>query len=142
MSVHEQIDAYINSQVEPKRNEMRALHTQIVQALPGCKLWYEDGKNAEGKVVSNPNIGYGYYTIKYADGTTREFFQIGLSANTTGISVYILGIPDKAYLSQTYGANLGKASITGYCIKFKKLADINIDVLEEAIKDGVRITGE
>jgi hypothetical protein len=142
MDVHEQIDAYINSQAEPKRNEIRTLHAQIVQALPGCKLWFEDGKNAEGKVVSNPNIGYGSYTIKYADGTTREFFQIGLSANTTGISVYILGIPDKTYLSQTYSATLGKASITGYCIKFKKLADINLTVLEEAIKDGVRITGE
>jgi len=84
MNVHEQIDAYINSQAEPKRNEMRTLHTQIVQALPGCKLWYEDGKSAEGKVVSNPNIGYGSYNIKYTDGTIREFFQIGLSANTTG----------------------------------------------------------
>ena len=142
MNAQEQIDEYINSLPETKRGDMQALHTRILQALPGCKLWFEDGKNSEGKVVSNPNAGYGAYTIKYADGTTREFFQIGLSANTTGISVYILGIPDKTYLSQTYSGNLGKASITGYCIKFKKLADINLNVLEEAIKDGVRITGE
>ncbi|MES2108546.1 MAG: DUF1801 domain-containing protein [Bacteroidota bacterium] len=140
MNPQEQIDGYINSQPEAKRSEMQTLHTRILQALPGCKLWFEDGKNSEGKVVSNPNAGYGFYTMKYADGTTREFFQIGLSANTTGISVYILGIPDKTYLSQTYGKDLGKASITGYCIKFKKLADINVDVLETAIKDGVEIT--
>ena len=82
-------------------------------------------KTNKGKTVSNPNIGYGSYTIKYADGTTREFYQIGLSANTTGISVYILGIKDKKYLAQTYGKNLGKASVTGYCIKFKTLKDIN-----------------
>ena len=142
MDVQEQIKAYISSQPEPKRSDMQTLHMRILQALPGCKLWFEDGKNSEGKVVSNPNAGYGAYTIKYADGTTREFFQIGLSANTTGISVYILGIPDKTYLSQTYSGNLGKASITGYCIKFKKLADINLNVLEEAIKDGVRTKGE
>jgi len=142
MDIQQQIDEYINSQPEAKRSEMQTLHARILQALPGCKLWFEDGKNAEGKVVSNPNVGYGSYTIKYADGTTREFFQIGLSANTSGISVYILGIKDKTYLSQTYGTDLGKASVTGYCIKFKKLADINLDVLETAIKDGVRITGE
>jgi len=142
MDVQEQIDEYIASQPEAKRSEMQTLHTRILQALPECKLWFEDGKNSEGKVVSNPNAGYGSYTIKYADGTTREFFQIGMSANTTGISIYILGIPDKTYLSQTYGKDLGKASITGYCIKFKKLADINLDVLETAIKDGGVISGD
>jgi len=121
---------------------MQALHTRILQALPGCKLWYDDGKNADNKTVSNPNIGYGLYTIKYADGKTRDFYQIGLSANTTGISVYILGIKDKTYLTQTYGKDLGKASVTGYCIKFKNLKDINIDVLEKAIQDGVELTRE
>ena len=142
MSIQEQIEAYITSQPEPKRSEMQALHTRILQALPGCKLWYEDGKNADNKTVSNPNIGYGLYNIKYADGKTRDFYQIGMSANTTGISIYVLGIEDKKYLAQTYGKELGKASVTGYCIKFKKLKDINIDVLETAIQDGVEITRE
>ena len=115
---------------------------RILQVLPGCKLWFDTGKNSEGKTVSNPNIGYGLYTIKYADGKTRDFFQIGLSANTTGISVYILGIKDKNYLAQTFGKTLGKASVTGYCIKFKALKDINIDVLEGSIRYGVGATNE
>jgi len=142
MNVEEQIKQYITSQPEPKRSNMQTLHTHILQTLPGCKLWFEDGKNSEGKVVSNPNIGYGSYIIKYADGKTKEFFQIGLSANKTGISVYILGIEDKTYLAQTYGKEIGKASVTGYCIKFNKLKDINIDVLETAIRSGVELTSE
>ena len=137
MDVQEQIKAYITSQPEPKRDDMEKLHQHILQVLPGCKLWFDTGKNAENKTVSNPNIGYGFYTIKYADGSTRDFFQIGLSANTTGISVYILGLKDKTYLAQTYGEKLGKASVTGYCIKFKMLKDINVDVLEAAIRYGV-----
>jgi len=137
MNVQEQITAYITSQPEPKRSEMQALHQHILQVLPKCKLWFLDGKDDKGKTVSNPNIGYGLQNIKYADGTTREFYQIGLSANTTGISVYILGIKDKTYLAQTYGKELGKASVTGYCIKFKTLKDIHIDILEAAIRYGV-----
>jgi hypothetical protein len=137
MNVQEQINKYITSQPEPKRSDMQALHRRILQVLPGCKLWFVDGKNSEGKTVSNPNIGYGLYTIKYANGETREFFQIGISANTTGISVYIMGIKDKTYLAQTYGKKLGKANVTGYCIKFKTLKDINMDVLEAAIRYGV-----
>jgi hypothetical protein len=135
-SVQEQIKEYIASQPEPKRSEMQALHQLTLQVLPACKLWFSDGKNSDGKTIANPTIGYGFYTIKYTDGTTREFYQIGLSANKSGISVYILGIKEKAYLAKTYGEKLGKASVTGYCIKFKTLKDINIDVIEAAIKYG------
>jgi Domain of unknown function (DU1801) len=142
MNVQGQIKDYITSQPEPKRSDMQALHRIILQVMPACKLWFLDGKDSKGKIVSNPNIGYGSYSIKYADGTTREFYQIGLSANTTGISVYIMGIKDKTYLTQTYGKKLGKASVTGYCIKFKTLKDINIDILEAAIRYGVEITGK
>jgi hypothetical protein len=137
MKVQEQIKKYIASQTEPKRSDMQALHQRILQILPGCKLWFDDGINDENKTVSNPTIGYGLFTIKYADGKTREFFQVGLSANKSGISVYILGIKDKTYLAQTYAEKIGKATVTGYCIKFKVLKDINIDILEAAIKYGV-----
>jgi hypothetical protein len=140
MDIQEQIEKYITGQPEPKRSDMDKLHRIILQVLPECKLWFLDGKNSENKVVSNPNIGYGFYTIKYTNGTTRDFYQIGMSANTTGISVYILGIEDKTYLAQTYGKELGKASVTGYCIKFKNLKDINIDILKAAIQYGVEVT--
>ena len=142
MNVQQQIAAYITSQPKPKRSDMQALHQHILQVLPKCKLWFLDGKDDKGKTVSNPNIGYGSYTIKYADGTTREFYQIGLSANTTGISVYIMGIKDKTYLPHTYEKKLGKASVTGYCIKFKMLKDINLEILEAAIQYGVGATNE
>jgi hypothetical protein len=142
MNVQKQIAAYITSLPENKRSEIKALHQRILQMLPKCKLWFLDGKDDKGKIVSNPNIGYGFYNIKYTDGTTREFYQIGLSANTTGISVYIMGIKDKSYLAQTYGKKIGKASVTGYCIKFKTLKDIDIEVLLAAIKYGVEATSE
>jgi len=136
MNSQEQIKKYIASQPEPKRSDMQTLHNIILKVKPACKLWFLDGKNSEGKIVSNPNIGYGLHTIKYADGKTKEFYQIGMSGNTTGISIYVLGIEDKKYLAQTYGKKLGKASVTGYCIKFKTLKDINLDILETAIRYG------
>lgn len=137
MTTEEQISNYISSQPEAKRSDMETLHQYILQVMPECKLWFLDGKNDKGETVSNPNIGYGFQVMKYADGSTRDFYQIGVSANTTGISVYVLGITDKTYLPQSYGEKIGKASVTGYCIKFKALKDINIEVLGEAIRDGV-----
>ena len=140
MNTHEQIKEYIATQPEPKRSDLQELHGIILELMPDCKLWFLDGKDEKGRTVSNPNIGYGFQTMKHADGKTREFYQVGISANTTGISVYILGIEDKKYLAQTFGKELGKASVSGYCIKFKTLKDVNRDILQAAIRHGIEQT--
>ena len=140
MNVHTQISDYLAALPERKRGDMQALHSMMLTMMPDGRLWFLDGKDESGRIVSNPNIGYGLLTIAHADGRTREFYQIGLSANTAGISMYIMGLDDKTYLAATYGGQLGKASVTGYCIKFSALRNINLDVLEAAIRDGIART--
>lgn len=140
MSIPEQIERYFAAQPEAKCADMKSLHELISRIIPSCKLWFLDGKNDEGKTVSNPNVGYGSYNMEYAGGGKREFYQIGLSANTTGISVYVMGFDDRTYLSRTYGGQIGKASVTGYCVKFRKLNDVDIGVLERAMRDGLEAT--
>jgi hypothetical protein len=140
MNVKMQISDYLAAQPERKRGDMQTLHGMILKLMPDCRVWFLDGKDESGRTVSNPSIGYGLGTITYADGRTREFYQIGLSANTSGISVYIMGLDDKTYLARTYGGELGKASVTGYCIKFSALRNIELDVLGAAIRDGIART--
>jgi len=139
MTIETQITEYINIQSEPKRSEMLKLHSIILELKPECKLWFLDGVNDENKTVSNPNIGYGFQNLAYANGRTREFYQIGMSANNTGISIYIIGLNDKNYLPKTCENKIGKAKVSSYCIKFKSLKDINLDVLNEAILFGFGI---
>lgn len=135
MGVEAQIEAYLSRQQPAKRDEMRDLWQRILRLSPGCRLWFLDGRNEQGKVVSNPNIGVGSYEIVYAGGETREFYQVGLSANTSGISVYVMDTPSKTYLAETYGAKIGKASVSGYCVKFRSLKDIDTGVLEAMIAE-------
>lgn len=139
MDVPERVEAYLAGQPEPKQSDLRRLHALMLTEFPDCRQWFTDGTNGEGKVVANPSIGYGVYTITYANGSSREFYRIGLSANTSGISVYVLGLDDKTYLARTYGALIGKASLTGYCIKFKRLSDIHIETLQAAIRHGMTV---
>ena len=131
----------MTAQPEPQCGDMQALNRLILKIMPGCKLWLLDGRNDDGKTIANPNVGYGSLQIAYAGGKTREFYQIGISPNTTGLSVYIMGIADRKYLPRAYGKRIGKASVSGYCIKFRTLTDINIDVLEEAIRYGIASSG-
>lgn len=137
MNVQTQIQDYIAAQAASKREDLEVLHALMLEILPDGRLWFLDGTDERGRTVSNPNIGYGAQTMTYANGSTRTFYQIGLSANTTGISVYIMGLTDKQYLAATYGAALGKASVSGYCIKFRSLRHINVDTLAAAIRDGI-----
>lgn len=53
-----------------------------------------------------------------------------------------MGLEDKTYLPRMYGDKIGKASVSGYCIKFKALKDIDTDVLQSAIRDGLEATSE
>jgi hypothetical protein len=137
MSVHEQIDRYISDQSSPKSAELRELHRRILDISPGARLWFLDGRNDDGKIVSNPNIGYGSETLSYADGGSRVFYKLGLTATTSGLSVYVMGLKDRTYLSRTYGSRLGKARITGYCISFKSMKDLDPGVLDEVFSDAL-----
>ena len=137
MNVQTEIGDYLAAQPERKRSEMETLHEMMLRLMPDTRLWFVDGKDESGRTVSNPSIGYGLRRIAYADGRTREFYQIGLSANTSGISVYVLGLDDRKYLADTYGDEIGKASVSGYCIRFTTLRNINLPVLEAAVRDGV-----
>jgi hypothetical protein len=136
-SVEDQIEAYIAGQPRPKRDALQALQRMVLSIDPDSETWFLDGRNEDGKIVANPNIGYGRRTMRSSGGKSREFYRIGLSANTSGISIYIMGIDDRKYLAEAFGQRLGRAKVTGYCIKIKTLDDIDLSVLEEAIRFGL-----
>lgn len=137
MPIKNQIQEYLNSLPQTKKTDVATLHVHILALHPTVKLWFFDGKNQEGKIVSNPNIGYGIVELKYTNGTTKPFYKVGISANTTGVSIYIMGIANKNYLQETYGKTIGKATVTGYCIKFKTLKDIDFEVLSNIIAEAL-----
>ena len=116
----ERVEAHLAGQPEPKRTDLRRLHGRMLAEHPGARLWFEDGRDDTGRVVANPTIGYGERTIVHADGSTRDSFRIGLSANSTGVSVYVLGLADRTRLSRRYGETIGRATVTGYCIRFRR----------------------
>lgn len=106
------IETYLAGQPEPKQRDLRTLHEAFRALVPPEGLSFLDGRDETGKVVTNPNIGYGRLSLRYADGSSRPFYQIGLTANSAGVSVFVMGLNDRDYLKTTYGAALGKATVT------------------------------
>lgn len=135
-----QIEKHFAQLEEAKSNELQLLHNFIVRLNPTCKLWFDNGINEEGKVVTNPTIGYGQLTLHYAKGDTKDFFQIGICATTSGISIYLIGIKDKNILKETFARSIGKATITGYRVKYKLLSELNPESLTKLIQFGFSTT--
>lgn len=136
LDVQSQIQSHFENLENEKSFELQQLHSLILKINPTCKLWFDNGINAAGKVVTNPTIGYGLQTLLYANGETKDFFQIGICATTSGISIYFIGLKDKNILKEKFGSAIGKATITGYCVKYKRLTDLNIEILEKLIHFG------
>ena len=136
LDVQSQIQSHFENLENAKSFELQQLHNLIVKINPFCKLWFDNGINDEGKVVTNPTIGYGLQTLHYAKGETKEFFQIGICATTTGISIYLIGIKDKNILKETFAPSIGKATITGYCVKYKRFSELNPESLTKLILFG------
>lgn len=135
LGTRERIAQYLHGLDTDKREAMRTLHALVSKIMPGCMLWFSDGRNVAGGIVPGPCIGYGSRIIRYTNGTTREVFRAGISATNSGLSLHLFGMPDKTALARKYAATIGRATVTGYCIKFQKLKDVNLRVLEKALHE-------
>ena len=115
---------YIAAADEAKRADLKALHQLIRKTLPDLKPCMVHGM-----------IGYGPYHYKYESGREGDTARVALASNKTGFSVYVSAIDQKGrYLAEQAKAKLGKASVGKSCIRFKKLADLEIDALRDVLE--------
>lgn len=110
----------------------------IAKHFPLLETSFFDGKNASGKIVTNPTYGFGKL-VQSNVNRGNPTFQLGVSANSAGITLSFIGIRNHINLSELCHG-IGNASITKYCIKFKSFNDLDEIVLLEAIKTIVNIT--
>lgn len=86
-------------------------------------------------------LGYGefpYVSYKKEPGTWPI---IALASQKNYISLYVCAVEGGEYLAEKYKAELGKVSVGRSCIRFKKLEDLNKDVLVEVLKKAEQMPG-
>lgn len=92
--------------------------------------------SGEPAVMWGPSIiGFGRYLYTLANGKSYEWPVIGFSPRKQALSLYVSsdfpefeGLLDK----------LGKHSMSKACLYIKKLADVDLDVLEQIIEGSLR----
>lgn len=124
------IDEYLQSLPAQRRDIIEALHQFISETAPNlkAKMW--------GKF-----IGYGHYHYRYESGREGEWFLIGLANNKSYLSLYICAANDDGYLAERNKDRLGNIKVGKSCIKFRKLEDLNLDVVAELICQAEKLSG-
>ena len=109
--------------VEPQRRaDIQKLHRLIRKLAPQLKPTMEFGM-----------LGYGTVHYKYASGREGSWMKIGIANNKQYISLYCCAADSKGYVAERYRKRLPRANIGKSCVRFKRLDDLDPDVLEELI---------
>jgi len=126
VSVSAFIDSFVDNE-QKKADSFRLI--ELMQAWSGFepKMW--------GPTI----IGFGSYHYKYASGHEGDAAIIGFSPRKAEFSLYIFSPTDN---SKQLLPELGKFKMGKSCIYVKKLADINIDVLEKLCKESIKYVAE
>jgi hypothetical protein len=122
MAVEPAVDEYIDSLPEERRETVRAVHERVLAEVPelDVRMW-------------NKFIGYGSYHYRYASGREGDSTVIGLASNKRYISLYVAGEVDGRHLAETFAPRLPKASIGKSCVRVRRAADLDLDVVAELL---------
>lgn len=85
----------------------------------------------EPKMWGSSIVGFGQYHYKYASGHEGDMCRIGFSPRKQALTLYLM--MDRAPYADLF-ARLGKYKTGVSCLYIKKLADVNLDVLEQMIR--------
>jgi hypothetical protein len=115
------VEAFINSVEDgSKRRDSFAL-IELMQKVTG----------EEPKMWGNSIVGFGKYHYKSKSGQEGDWFTTGFSPRKQNISIYLMcgfeAFGDKM-------DKLGKYKTGKGCLYINKLADINLNILEEMVR--------
>lgn len=122
---------YIASLPDDRRADVQALDRLIRKAAPKLKPHVRSGM-----------LGYGPYRYKYASGREGESAVIGLASQKNHISLYFCTMEDGEYLAEKNKDKLGKVSVGRSCVRFKKLADLDLKGATELIAQAAALPPE
>jgi uncharacterized protein YdhG (YjbR/CyaY superfamily) len=107
-----------------RRAEIQQLHELIRATVPELEPHIQHGM-----------LGYGPYHYRYASGREGDAAVVGLASNKRYISLYVMCITEQGYLAESYVDRLPKASIGKSCVRFKRLADVDIEQIRSLLTE-------
>lgn len=124
------VEEYLAQVPAERQDIINFLHQFIQKAAPSLKPHFAYNM-----------LGYGSFPYKNYKKEDITWPVVSLANQKNYVSVYVCAVKDGKYIAEQNAARLGKVSVGKSCIRFKKLEDVNLDVLEEVIKAAEKSPG-
>lgn len=125
------VDVFLDSLPEEARDDMKDLDASFSNVMDGLDRVLFEGTFWGGS--EQEIIGYGAGDFTRPNGTSVDWFMVGLALQKNYISVYINAVEDRQYLSEKYGKEIGKVKVGKSSLSFKTIEDIDLDKLTELV---------
>jgi hypothetical protein len=125
------VDEFLASLPDPPRTDLVAVDARIAEAMAGTDRVLWEGAMWGG--TEQRIVGYGSYRYVNAGGAQVDWFVVGLAMQKSHLSLYVNAVEDGAYLVKRYADRLGKVKVGSANVTFKRLSDIELDVLLEMV---------
>jgi len=121
-------DDWLAALPEPRRTDIAAIDARIRAVAPSLRRY-----------VERDFLAYGQYHYVGASKREGDWPVLSIASNKAYISLYASPIGVEQWTARLPKANLGRG-----CIRFKRTADLDLDVIDEVIeaaaaKDGTLI---
>ncbi len=133
------VDSWLESLDDERADDVRALDAIIREAIPSSRvLWVGKFWGGTDQTV----IGYGDLYQPRPKGEVVHWFIAGLALQKQHISIYVNAVKDSKYIGQAYGKQLGKVKLGSASIGFKKLADLDVDILRQMLEEANELASQ
>lgn len=129
-------DKFLAAAPAERRELLGVVHDTIAAASPELDQWIWRGKMWGG--TDQTILGYGHYDYVNSSKEQVSWFLIGLANQKAHVSLYVNAVRDKKYLGQLYAERLGKVKLGSASISFKKLEDVDLQVLSEMVAEAAK----
>lgn len=117
------VTEYITAVPEERKKTIEFFHSFIQKTAPTLKPHYAYNM-----------LGYGTMKYKNYKNEVIDWPVIAMANQKNYVSIYVCAVLNGEYIAEKFKTELGKVSVGKSCIRFKKIEDINLDVLKKVIR--------
>lgn len=121
------VDDFIAGLDDDRRDDIVTLDALIRERMPDAERVLWEGLFWGGS--EQQIIGYDDWSYARRDGSTVDWFRVGLATQKNHISVYLNVTEDGEYLAKRYADRLGKVKIGSAAVSFTRVANVDLDEL-------------
>ena len=119
-------DAWLAALDDVRRPQLEELDARIRKVAPGLRRYVDRGF-----------LSYGRYSYRGRSGRTGDWMCLAIASNKQYISLYAGPIGLEPFAARLPKANLGRG-----CIRFKRVSDVDLDVIDEVIRVSAATDGQ